>query len=361
MATSIEQILSYVPLTKMVETVTSGIPKVLPDAFWNLKENVIGDTGAHVVTTGERRVARVNPYGAPARQSGKRDIGVKNFKLLASNEAQKFSDELFKIYREWETYKPQPHRALELLALQAKYFKTKFDNLRLAAVTSLMAFNGKIFFDSDGYMATSAQTNGLTIDMGVTTSSNVLTVSASWASASTDIVTYVNNLKTSARQISGRPPKYAFYGKNVMNYISNNTSMQAYLARNAVLNDRLITSGQIPKGVLDLEWIPVQDAFFADVSDAVVEMFPADKVVFAPEIDRDVYTLYEGTTLFSPSFEPMQGASSDAALRGIKEVQGMGSYCKVSDEPVCIWHHMFDCFLPYLKVPNSFFFVDVTP
>ena len=43
MAKSLESILGHVFLTGLVEQVKTGIPKVLPDAFWSTKKDVLGD------------------------------------------------------------------------------------------------------------------------------------------------------------------------------------------------------------------------------------------------------------------------------------------------------------------------------
>jgi hypothetical protein len=126
-----------------------------------------------------------------------------------------------------------------------------------------------------------------------------------------------------------------------------------------VYNQQIMNTGQIPDGVLDLTWVPAQDFYYVDHTGTVREMFPVDQVTFIPEINRDTYTLFEGTTPVVDDINIINDVAS--GLRSIKEVQGIGSYAKMEYDPPKLLHYMFDCHLPVWKARLSLFVVDTTP
>lgn len=361
MARSPEEILNYLPLSTAVESIKTGIPKVLPDAFWTTTERVVGDKANYIQYKGTRQVARLTPYGAPPVQTKKVDISDKSIKLLHANEKMPFSQELFRVFRAWAKYEPQQMFAMQQIEYQALQFKQRFDNLRLAAVTSMMA-NGKLWFDASGNLLPTSSGADLTIDYGVPANNtgqlNGL-ISASWATTTTDIVTQVNGIKRAAVQATGYPITTAYYGKNIPGYLSTNAATQQFLSRNSVRNEQFLATGEIPDGVLGLRWVPVQNAFWADSTDAVQTIFGDDAVTFAPDISPSVYCLFEGSYLVPSSF----GMFGDgmAALDSLAEVYGMGRYAFLDTPPVQIFDVAFDTFMPMLRVPEAFFMADVTP
>lgn len=363
MATSINDIFSYTHLTKVVKEIESGIPKVLPDALWTTTEAVPGNKAANTITIGSRTVSGFNPYMSKSRQFKKLDVSSRNMTLLASNRHIEFGEELQDILRRWETYQPQESRIMDLLLLQTKEFRQVFDNTRIATVTSLFAHGGRIFLDADMNLLHSSSGADLTIDMGVPAGHRNGNpgglITAPWSNAATDIVTQVNNLKTFARQQANYPLKYAIYGKNVASYMTANNTIKDYLARNAVYNQKFLDTAQIPDGLLDLTWIPAQDFYFVDHTDTVREMFPADQVTFIPDITRDTYTLFEGSTPVVNDINIVGDVAS--ALRGMKEETGIGAYARMDYDPPKLLHYMFDCHLPVWKARLSMLVVDTTP
>lgn len=361
MANSIEAILNYLNLSSSVETVKAGVPKVLPEAFWTMTERVIGDKANYIKYTGTRQVARVSPYGAPPVQTKKVDVSDQNIKLLHTEEKMPFSQELYRVFRDWENYKPQQMFARQQIVYQGEQFAQRFDNLRVASVTQMLAL-GLLYFDVNGNLLPTSSGADLTIDYGVPANNkNQLNglISASWATTSTNIVNQINNIKMTAVQTTGHPLKYAFYGKNIAGYITNNTSMQYYLARNAQLNEKFISTGTIPPGVLDLIWVPVQNAFFEDQNGTVQEIFGADTVTFFPEITKNIYTLFEGSMLVPSSFGMF--ADAMAALSSLTEMYGRFRYAYLDVPPTQIFDVAGDTFLPMLRNPSSIFIADVTP
>jgi len=358
---SIEAILNFLPLSKSVESVKGGIPKVLPEAFWTNKEQVMGDKANYIKYTGTRQVARLVPYGSPPVQTKKVDITDQSVKLLHAEEKMAFSQELYRVFRDWENYKPQQQFARQQLVHQGEQFANRFDSLRTATVTQGLG-RGALYFDAAGNLLPTSAGADLSLDYGVPANNkNQINgiISASWATASTDIVTQINNLKMTAMQTTGYPLKYAFYGKNIAGYIANNTSMQAYLARNMQLNEKWLATGSIPPGVLDLIWVPVQSSFFEDQNGVVREIFPSDTVTFTPDIDSGFYTLFEGSMLVPTGFGMFADAA--AALSSLAEIYGRFRYAYLDIPPTQIFDVAGDTFLPMFRVPDAMFIADCTP
>lgn len=362
MARSPEEILNYLPLSASVELVKTGIPKVLPDAFWSTTEKVLGDKANYIQYQGTRQVAKIAPYGAPPRQADKISLTDKSVKLLHATEKLAFSQDLFRVFRQWEKYEPQQMMASQHIEYQGLQFRQRFDNLRLAAVTSTLA-NGVLYFDSSGNLLPTSSGADLTLDQGVPAGNKDQVggiISASWATAATDIVGHVNALKRKAVQDTGYPLKYAFYGKNIPSYLANNTGFGTFLSRNnPTRNEQFVSTGLIPEGILDLTWVPVQNGFFEDSGGTVRSFFGDDAITFAPEINASTYVMFEGSYLVPSSFGLF--ADSMAALRSMSEVYGMGRYAYLDVPPTQIFDVAFDTFMPLLRVPKAFFMCDVTP
>lgn len=358
-------LLGYVPLTEPIMKVMAGIPKVLPEAFWNVTERVMGDTARNVTFRGTRKVARVAPYGAPPRQTLKLSAGVEPTKLIHSIENQPVGMELYHALQQFDTYAPMQQFCKDEINRQGEQFALRFLNLRTAAVGLMIANSGKLWFDSEGNIQTTSSGADLTIDPGVSAnnigSCNSI-ISAPWSTVTTDIPTQVNNLKTAAIQSTGYPLKYAIHGKNVAGYLAKNTYFKEYLARNPGYNQAYLNTGQIPAGTLGLTWIPAQDLFFEDSTGTVQSYFDGDQVTFCPEIDSRVYAMYEGTYPVPKSFAFANSATDVLNPGNIEYKQGAFQYAWMNPAlPLKIEFVAGDTFLPRLKVPNAFFFADTTP
>jgi hypothetical protein len=361
MATTLKDFLGYQPLTKMVTKVRAGIPKVLPDKFFNVGQRVTGNRFGRVAFEGTRQTVPNLPYLGNAKQINKQGYETQDFQMLTPKASMNFTDEFLDIYRKFAEYAPQDNRFLEIMRMQTKQMTVRFENTRVQSVQSLLANAGKIYLDANGNILPTSSGASLTIDMGVPPANvgNVGSLITTWASASTDIVSQILNLKSYALQQTNYPLKYAFYGKNVANYVSANTTFLNYLARNPAKNQSFLNTGTIPDGLFDLEWIAVQDAYFVDSGGTIRETFPADQVTFCPELSDDIWTMYEGSTPVVGSFEPQSNA--ETALRSMVDRPGMVSYAVANHEPLSITQYMVDCFLPVIQTPKSFLFVDTTP
>jgi hypothetical protein len=362
MAFSIEQLLGFVPLTAAVEQVKQGVPRVLPDVFYrrNPGDRVLGNKARLVNYKGTRQNARLAPYGAPPRQIVQLERSQQDIILLHTIEKLALSQELMLQLRELDNYVVQNMARTEI-NFQAMGAATRMTNLESSAVHVALA-NGKLWFDVDGNLLATSSGADLEVDYGIPANNlNQLNgiITASWATASTPIVQHVNNIKMRAAQTTGYPLKYALYGKNVAQYLADNTSFQQYLARNSNFNQKWVDTGTIPPGVLDLTWVNVQNAFFADSSGTVTEIFGADTVVFCPDVNPMTWSVYEGSYNVPKS---LGAVMSDvvAMLDNVNPQYGPFGYAMM-DGPNSITGVYGDTFLPRFKVPEAFFIADVTP
>lgn len=366
MSYGVQDILSYQPLTEAVETVKTGIPKVLPEQLWTITEDVSGNKARLIEYTGTRRVAKVIPYGAPPKAGDKLPLNDKGVILLHSKDEREFTTELLMIFREWNEYKPQQKFAMREVARQGEAMRQQQENLEIASVLQFVA-TGYNYFDADGNLLPTSSGAALTVDQGVPASNRNQVnpgggaiISASWGTASTNIPLQVNNLKKRAIQLTGYPLKYAFYGANIPGYLANNDYTKLMWSYNQSYNDFYLSTGQIKPGFLDLVWVPASQAFFEDSSGVVQEIFPADGITFGPELNATTYTYYKGSQLVPTQFGPM--ADVEAALKSMAEVFGRGRYAFIpQDRPWTILDVAFNTFLARMKQPNAWFMVDVTP
>lgn len=359
MAYSLESLFAYVPLTEMVQRVKGGLPRVLPAAFYTQTRDIPGDRFRRATFRGTRNVARVSRYGSPPRKTQRVSRGMQEFVMLHSIEEVQAGPELMGLVRKWADYENQV-LAKDLLQQDAIEFARRFDNLETASIQAALAY-GKLWFDSDGNLQTSSSGADLELDYGIP-SGNTGTVggiiAASWATTSTNIVNHVKNLKTKAVQETGYPLRHVFYGKNVAGYLAANDSFKEYLARHQQFREAFVSGGEIMSGVLDLEWHPVQDAFFVDENDAVQEIFPADQATFYPELSRATYELLRGGYPVPKSFAV--GNTLEDVATQVDYVYGPFSYAYAMPGTLQIEMVKGTTFLPDLKVPEAVYLVDTT-
>lgn len=359
---ALESVFSYVPLTEMVTRVMGGIPKVLPEAFYSGTRDIPGDRFRRTTFRGTRQLAKVSRYGAPPRNTQRVAHGMQDLVMLHSIEQVQVSSELLQLIRKWDTYEAQ-QMARDLLKQDAEEFGRRGENLRTAAIQASLAF-GKLWFDTSGNLQLTSASADLEIDYRVPTTNTAQVnpgsgdiITESWDDPEANIPTMVLNLKSRAVQLTGYPMKYAFMGKNVPGYLATNLSFQKYLSRNPAANQKYIDTGTVPDGTLGLTWVPVQDAFFADSSDAITEIFPADQVTFYPEINRTTYELAQGGYPVPKNFAV--AASLEGIVEQMEYVYGPFKYAYMMPGHMQINMAQGDTFLPDHKIPESIFLVDV--
>lgn len=362
MSYPLQQFFSYVPLTEMVTRVVGGIPKVFPEGFYSLTRDVPGDRFERATFRGTRQLARVSRYGSPPRNRQRVGRGSESRVMLHSIEQMQAGHELLMLIRKWDDYLAQS-MARDLLQQDAQEFGRLADNLRVAAITASLAY-GRLWFDSDGVLQLTSSGADLELDYGVpSTHLNQVNLGSgdiftdSWDDPTTDIPTQVLNLKTAARQVNGYELKYAFYGKNVAGYLARNDAFRDYLARNPGKNQQYIDTGTLADGILGLTWVPVQDAFYTNSSDTVVELFPADQITFYPEISKTTYEMCQGGYPVPKNFAV--SPTIEGVVSQMEYVFGPFQYAYMMPGHMQINLARGDTFLPDHKIPESMYIVDV--
>lgn len=360
MSKSLEEVLGYVSLTGVVQKIKTGIPDFLPPQFFSMApKKVVGTSGRYVQVKGTRRVARLTHYGAGARKRELKAIEQKDVKLLHAFEYIQMDPLVLQWLRAYEEY--VVNMGIEEVDRQSKEFKAYFDNLDLSMVYSMLA-NGAIYFNDDGNLLPSSSGAEITIEFNIPAANkNQLNgiISASWANANTDIPLQLRNLKSQALKDSGYELKYCFYGKNVPTYLTQNNYVLDYLARNPTLAAPFLERNEIPNGLFGFQWWPVYSSFFEDASGTNQEFFGADAVVFAPEINSDVFDRMEGSYQVPSTFNVT--ANIMAALNTMKTVHGDFGYGKPSDNPLGIQLFYGTTKLSVWKVEPALYIGDCVP
>jgi hypothetical protein len=360
MAKTLQQILGHVYLSGLVEEIKTGIPDVLPGAFWTTKSRTLKDQGRYSRYSGTRKTAKRAQYGSSSRRRELSSVGSFDVKLLHFFEHIQLNVTDYMSLRNYTDYGVQD-RGLAEIERQQLQFRTLFDNMRVAAVMSMLA-NGAIYFDSDGNLLPTSSGASLTVDYGVSANNkNQLNglISASWATATTDIPSQLRAMRLRVLQATGHELKYLFYGRNIPSYLTQNNYVKDYLARHPDKRDEFLSSNEIPNGLFDFTWVPVYKGFFEDQNGTVRTFFGDDAVTATPDIGMDVYEYMEGTYPVPTSFQPAAGLAQ--AMGTFEERLGIFSYAVPIANPVTAELHCGDTFLPIWKVPDAILIADTTP
>ena len=211
---TLQQILGAKNLIGRIQAIKAGLAAdILPDALLSPGRSVEGNYGTYRKVIGERRVARVAMYGSPSQVRELKGISEIPVNLMHTIESINFAPAMLQNLTNDDNEEKQKNATAEI-ARQTADFHDLFENLRVAAVTSLLAY-GRLDFNAGGELlmptvaasgAVSAPTGAMyAVDMGIPatnrTQLNVFgsnIISATWATTSNSIITQLNNLKTAA-------------------------------------------------------------------------------------------------------------------------------------------------------------------
>jgi hypothetical protein len=363
---TLQDVLGGPNLCGVINGTATGIRNVFPESFYQVDKTVDRDTGQYTRVTGTRTVARIAAYGSPSQQRQLRGVEAVPVKLIHSVESIMLSTTDYLNLLQYDDTAAQT-RGIQEVTRQVREFRANFDNLRVAALTQML-FQGSIYWDGSGNLLPNS-TGAKTIasfavpsgNMGqldpLTTGTTILDVS--WDNAASDIDKQLLNLRQAATRLSGYPLKYAFYGKNVPTYLTNNTKLQNYFVRSSGDNAQYLSSAEVPSPLLGLNWLPAYDAFFEDANGVLQGLVGDDQVVFTPDPSPDWIGWLEGTY---PVPTSVGGVTSDAAQQlrnNVTTAAGMFAYGVLNTDPVTIKMVAGDTFLPVLKVPKAIFIATV--
>lgn len=355
MAKTLEQILGLPALMGLIQETSTGLPEVLPPSFSNIKREVIGDSARLYLGQGQRRVSRTAKYGAVPTATGLANLGSQDYKLIASYEEQPIDPITMQRLHQYDDYSLQ-RMGIQEVGRQVGLFKQRFENLR--NITKLQVLRrGAIYVDGSGNLLPTSAGAVETFDFQMSANNqNQLNgiIDSPWSLQTTNIPGQVRALRQRARQQTGYPLKYAFYGLNVPGYVQINAYCQEYLARNPKANAEFSTSGEIPDGFMDLTWIPVYESFFEDSAGVNQTVFGADTVVLTPDPSVvPFWEIVEGSNLVPTTIDIIPSASDSFA--NARMVFGMFAYSQMVNKPIGLVNVMGDTFLPALKLPNTIF------
>ena len=360
---SVADLLSYRALMRPVLTKKTGIPNAFPPEFFSVTEELLGNQAELVEMPGNRRVAAIAPYMAPPKQVPHLPLAERPLTLLHSIEEMAFRDEFIRVLRAWDDYKPQQPRAILEIKRQGEGFVARQDNLQVASLTQFLA-TGKNYYDANNNLLPTPPPagTGLVVDQGVPAANQGQlggVISQSWADPTCDIVSQINAIKQQAVLLTGYPLEYVFYGINIPKYFANNNSIKGLWNFNQAKNEEYLTTGVMPKTMLDLKWVPAFNQFFEDANGVNQLLFPADQATFTPQINEDTYAFYRGSYPVPSTFGPLGDA--EAMLKSWTEVTGRFRYAYMVPGRPGIMDVMGDTWLFRFKVPQSYFLADVTP
>lgn len=359
-ALTIREVLGSVFLTDLVENIKTGLPNFVPDEFYTTKEQVFGDAFRHIAVSGTRQVARQSLYGAPPRRYNLSGVSARDMKCIHIQEEISLGVTDFMNLHNYTSLQNQEMGKQEIRR-QGEQFRTRFDNHLIGATTSVLN-TGKIFYDGDGNMLPSSSGSVLTVDAGIPAANlNQCSgsLSASWATASTDIPGDILRLKDLALQTTGYGIEggYALYGINIPKYFALNTEMQQFLYRSVGqtgldYNNTYLTRGEIPDGFMGMKWRRMSGSFFNDQNDTKQTFWSGDQITFTPPVSKAWWAMLEGSHPVPKAYAPIS-TSLETAMENYEFKHGLSSYAYPQPPPGLAANIVYmNTFLPWLKINN---------
>ncbi len=367
MSKSLNDLLGYHTLTGLIQATVPGVPDVLPAAFDSFKKDVLMDDGEYTVRPGNRGVAKKGRFGAAATKRGLRDVGTKAVKLMHFIEEIEFDAKTMMKLRSVNSY--EHDTAYEEFTSQVAFFNDYFTNLRKTLKMMLLR-SGTLYFDEDGNLlpTSSGATETLTIysqDAGHIDQLNVFgtgnIIDAAWTSPSTDIPGQIRGVKQASVADTGYEVMHAIYGKNVPSYMTSNSYVQQYLARDGSGRGEYLKDNEIGN-LFGIEWTPGYKQFWKTgesltSSGTVNYVLGDDEIIFCPKPSKEWWERLDGSYPVPTNINIVTDA--EAALDQIKLVNGKFSYAQVMTRPIGALLTCGDTFLYVNKVPNAVMRADV--
>lgn len=369
MATTLQEILGYRNLCGITQKIITGIPEnILPAAFMTETLRVEKDSGVYKTHNGNRKAAGTVNYGSPSQtvqQIGLREVP---FKCIHSFEEMYHDMAILEALESYDSPEKQ-EKGMQEISRQVREFSSRFRNLRLIASYSALA-NGAIYLDSAGKILpnSTGADSSRTIEFSVpSTNTGHLKaidgvtdiIGGSWATDTTDIAGHIKTIKDTARKRTGYPIRYAFYGANVIGYITKNQNLKN-LVNGSSNNANAFLGNEIPDGFLGLKWRSASECFMEDADGDVHDIFTGDMIVFTPDPAEtpDFWDFAVGSYSVPNSINVVSDAVAASSM--FTKVYGGFSFAHTNLNPPGIRHCFGDTFLPILRCPESIFIADVT-
>ena len=363
---TLQQVLGAKNLIGVINAVKGGLAEdLLPAGMTKATRTVEADFGTYHKVEGERLSARLSAYGAPSRVIEVKGISELPMRLIHTINSHSFKPQVLMNLLELGSDLKQKMGQDEITR-QTTAFGQIIANLRVSCCQSVLA-NGAIYFDANQEVLADSNNAALTIDFGVPAGNksqlNMLgagsIIDASWATAGTSIAKQLQNIQAAGRQLTGYQLTEAYYGKNVIDYILNNTQFGTYMAHNLTFGEAVVTR-KLPPGFMGFNWHPMSELFLAKAytnqgstigAEAIVDAWTATKVVFTPALSQEWFEMVEGTYPVPKSINQYEDATK--AAEDIEEVAGRFAYAYITHDPPTVKEVSGDTFLPVLKVPKA--------
>lgn len=372
---SINDILGAPNLCGVIQQTVSGIRDPFPPAFYTVDHVCDGDTGEYKVMYGTRTTSKLSAYGAPSQNRQLRDISAKAVKLMHSVENIVLPIKDYINLLEYNNLQKQK-LGIDEVTRQIKSAREQQDNTRIAAMTSML-FLGNIYWDNQGNLLTSSSGATTTVSYGVPSGNtgqlNVLgngnIINQSWNYTGATIDQQLLALRQAAIELTGYDLKHAFYGKNVVNYLTQNTGLGNYFYRAAygadAIGPQYAATGDIPNPLLGFTWhrayetLWYQDRTQDETSTSPQIVVGDDQVVFTPEPSLNWIGMLEGTYPVPDKAGIVTSAEPQMVPQSFSIQQGRFAYGIPSADPPSAKIVYGDTFLPILKVPQAIFVATV--
>ena len=358
MAKILQQVLGARNLIGVINKVANGVPNPLPDTFQRETRRVPGDHCTYYKQEGTRKTARETNYGGDPRVVDHEGLDEQPVKLIHSFEEQSHKPATLMNLESTDGTRQQLGRAE--VARQTAIFAQRYTNLRIAATTSMLA-HGKIWFDADGNLLSSASGAKRTIDAGVPANNrNQLNgiITTKWSTASATILDDIQYIQQKAAELTGQPIRYAFHGIGLLNNLLANTQAKELINRNTGYQEQAAV-GVIPQGFGGLIWKPMYLAMYQDHAGTYRKWFASDKVVFAPEVNDEWWELIVGSLPIPKNIGAVYNDAVGAA-GNMQEAYGRFSYATIGGHSGNqLKQFGGDTFIPIIKNPEAVFIADV--
>lgn len=360
MSKSLESILNFKNLTGIIQNPAGGVPNLLPPQFTQRGRTVQGKSATWFEVAGNRQTARLVQKGSPSVRRSLKGVAERSATMLHTHEHIIHDSEVLLQLKNMDNPMVQDFGA-QTIATETAQAGFYVDNLLTSAATSVLA-KGAIYFDGAGELLPTSSGAVTTVDFSVPANNqNQLNgiIGTTWATATVDVLGDIQAIQDVAVQTTGYPLQYAFYGSNILGYLINNDAVQELLKTRVDLAGGFM-QGQIPNGFMNLNWVPMRQAFFNDSTGTNQTWFGGDQITFTPAPSADWWEVFQGTHAIPTSIGNI-ASDAMAAASNVAVVGGKFSYAKVIDDPVGIEHHYGDTVLPTLKVPGAIYIADVVP
>lgn len=341
--TSLQNLLSFVYLTKGVKTRSSKVVNPFPEVFWN-EEKVPGAVARVPEFYGTRRAARISPYGTTGRRRTMAPIQMQDHVLYSVFEETLMSPALLNQLRSPSNYNHD--NAKEEVNRQVEIARDELQNTRVGTLSSMLSL-GATYFDADGNLLESSSGASFTLDAQVPANNkNQLNtiIGTKWPTASADIPSQIRNLQKQSSIDTGYEVEYAFYGINIPSYLMANNYVKEYGYRNPQFNTSILGSNEIPDGFLGIKkWVPAYKATYDKYDGTKKSLFGDDICTFTVN-PQYWYKLFAGTRLVPKSIAIYKDIGQ--ALDNLEEAQGMFAYSYLDPRTVELYMMTGDVCLP---------------